>query len=103
MKRGASILAGALGSWFLLSSLAGAADRSRSTRAEFQRTNPCPSTGKPRGPCPGWQVDHHQPICADGRDAIDNLRWIEVEPHKEKTRKDVAACRGRAYRSKPIG
>jgi hypothetical protein len=37
---------------------AGAADRSRTLRAEFMRQQPCPTTGATCGPCPGWQVDH---------------------------------------------
>jgi 5-methylcytosine-specific restriction endonuclease McrA len=74
---------------------AGAADRSRTLRAEFMREHPCPSTGKTRGPCPGWQVDHAVPLCLGGPavDARANLRWIEIEPHKAKTRDDVRLCR----------
>jgi 5-methylcytosine-specific restriction endonuclease McrA len=74
---------------------AGAAERSRALRAEFMRENPCPSTGKTRGACPGWQVDHAVPLCLGGQ-AVDtkaNLRWIAVEPHKAKTRDDVRLCR----------
>jgi hypothetical protein len=74
-----------------------AADRSRVLRAEFMRENPCPSTGKTAGACPGWQVDHAVPLCLGGQ-AVDtkaNLRWIEIEPHKAKTREDVRLCRAR--------
>lgn len=72
--------------------------RSRAIVAEFKREHPCPSTGHPRGPCPGWQVDHIEPLCAGGRDATDNMQWLSVDTHKAKTRKDVAACFGRVYR-----
>jgi hypothetical protein len=78
-----------------LAASAHAADRSRTLRAEFMRDNPCPSTGKIRGACPGWQVDHAVPLCLGGQ-AVDtkaNLRWIAVEPHKAKTREDVRLCR----------
>lgn len=73
---------------------AGATDRSRALRAEFQRLNHCPSTGKPRGPCPGWQVDHAVPLCLAGPrgDTISNLRWISVDAHRAKTRRDVRLC-----------
>jgi hypothetical protein len=79
--------------------LAGAAcaalaeDRSRSVRAEFQRANPCPSTGRTSGACPGHQVDHHTPLCIGGKDEPGNLRWMTVEDHKRKTRSDVRLCR----------
>lgn len=92
MRLGAAVLAAA----FFLPAFG--ADRSRVLRAEFQRLEPCPSTGKIRGPCPGYQVDHIQPLCAGGIDKLDNLQWLAVDPHKEKTRRDVAACFGRVYR-----
>lgn len=74
-----------------LAASAHAAERSRALRADFMRENPCPATGKTRGACPGWQVDHAVPLCLGGQ-AVDtkaNLRWIAVEPHKAKTREDV--------------
>lgn len=84
-------------------SLAGrahATERSPAVRAEFRRLNPCPSTGRTTGACPGWQADHLQPLCAGGADAVDNMRWLEVDAHKEKTRRDIAACRGKVFRSR---
>ena len=70
-----------------------AADRSRSVRAEFQRSTPCPSTGRTSGLCPGYQADHHTPLCIGGKDEPANLRWMTVEDHKRKTRSDVRFCR----------
>lgn len=70
-----------------------AADRSRAVRGEFQRKNPCPSTGAARGACPGWQADHRIPICAGGADRAGNLQWLTVEEHKRKTKLDVMECR----------
>lgn len=72
--------------------------RSRALRSEFQRLNPCPATGERRGACPGYEVDHIQALCAGGRDELENLAWLAVEAHRDKTRRDVAACRGRVYR-----
>lgn len=86
----------------LLAASADAAQRSKAARAEFQRENPCPATGKPRGACPGYEVDHIQPLCAGGEDRAANLQWLLVERHREKTRRDMAACSGRAYRDKGI-
>lgn len=74
--------------------------RASGVRAEFQRLHPCPSTGSPRGACPGFEVDHIQPLCAGGRDEVTNMQWLTILAHREKTGRDVAACRGRAYRHK---
>ena len=80
----------------VISSLAtSAADRSRSLRAEFQRLNPCPATGKPRGPCPGYQVDHREALICGGKDEIGNLQWLPIAEHREKTRVEVKLCRPR--------
>lgn len=58
----------------------------------FRRQHACPSTGKYTGPCPGWVVDHRQPLCAGGADHPSNMQWLTVEAHKPKTRADRAAC-----------
>jgi hypothetical protein len=44
-------------------------------RREFQRANPCPSTGDVSGPCPGWTIDHVTPLKRGGADAIENMQW----------------------------
>lgn len=72
-----------------------AADRSRTLRAEFQRANPCPATGKSRGPCPGFQVDHKDALICGGKDELGNLQWLSVEEHRAKTRVEVKLCRPR--------
>ena len=77
---------------------AAAVERSRTERAAFQRVTPCPANGARSGPCPGWQIDHIQPLCAHGRDSTDNMQWLDVESHKAKTRKDVAGCFERPYK-----
>jgi hypothetical protein len=79
-----------------------AADRSRALRAEFQRSNPCPSTGLRSGACPGHQVDHREALICGGRDELQNLQWLSVEDHKAKTRVEVKLCRPRE-RSTPGG
>lgn len=69
--------------------------RSRTLRAEFQRQVPCPTTGEPRGACPGWQIDHREALICGGRDEFENLQWLTVEEHKAKTRVEVKLCRPR--------
>lgn len=61
---------------------------------EFQRLTPCPATGMTYGKCPGWQIDHIEPLCAGGADKVHNLQWLTVQEHKWKTRTDVRVCRG---------
>ena len=67
--------------------------RNRQVRAEFMRANPCPVTGRQRGPCPGFEVDHIIALCRGGADRAWNLQWLTVEAHRLKTRDDVRACR----------
>jgi hypothetical protein len=69
-----------------------AAERSQAAVREFRQAVPCPVTGKARGKCPGWQVDHVIPLCAGGPDTPSNMQWLTVEVHKVKTRGDVRYC-----------
>lgn len=77
----------------LLLAIGGAAARDASVIREFRKANPCPATGKTTGACPGWQVDHADPLCAGGEDRIQNLQWLSTEQHKWKTRSDIRLCR----------
>lgn len=61
----------------------------RAFRAEY----PCPSTGRTRGACPGWQVDHVRPLCAGGEDKASNMHWLSIVDHRFKTLVDVRECR----------
>lgn len=72
-----------------------AGERSRAARAAFQRENPCPATGAPRGPCRGWEVDHVVALCAGGADTPANMQWLTIEQHRVKTRRDRLVCRRR--------
>lgn len=77
----------------LICAASSATDRSRQARAEFQRQYPCPATGKARGHCPGYVVDHVQPLCAGGPDAPSNMQWQTVQAAKVKDRAERAQCR----------
>lgn len=77
----------------LLTSPSDAWARSKAARSEFQRQNPCPVTGKPRGPCSGYEVDHITPLKCKGADAPHNMQWLTVEQHKIKTRREAKECR----------
>lgn len=62
-------------------------------RAEFLKQHPCPVTGKSRGACPGFVVDHVTPLCAGGADAPINMQWQTVGEAKEKDKEEHALCR----------
>ena len=77
----------------LASTLAWSAERSRTEVQRFKQMEPCPETGRSRGACPGWQVDHITPLCAGGADKSWNMQWIRTDDHRMKTHVDVRECR----------
>lgn len=89
---GAAAAAAALA---LVLATAAASEQHRSWRvlAEFQRSHPCPATGKTMGRCPGWIKDHIIPLCAGGGDVVENLAWQTVQEAKIKDRLERDACR----------
>jgi len=60
--------------------------RCSAAKAAFERDNPCPSTGEPSGPCPGYVVDHIIPLKRGGADLPSNMQWQTVEEAKAKDR-----------------
>jgi hypothetical protein len=90
----------ALAAWLAWLAMQGPADaspgRSHAARAEFKRLNPCPANGAARGPCPGWEIDHVQPLKCGGPDTVSNMQWLTVADHKAKTKSEAKLCRKRA-------
>jgi len=68
-------------------------ERDSRQRAAFVKEHPCPSTGKTKGRCPGYVVDHIVPLCAGGRDHPSNMQWQTREEAKNKDRKEREMCR----------
>ena len=66
--------------------------RSRNATAAFRRANPCPATGKTRGACPGYVVDHVTPLCAGGHDGPDNMTWQTAKDGAAKDKTEDALC-----------
>jgi hypothetical protein len=58
--------------------------RSAAVVREFRKANPCPATGKTRGACHGFQIDHIRPLCCGGKDGPSNMHWLSVADHKAK-------------------
>jgi hypothetical protein len=71
--------------------------RSREVTRAFQRSNPCPSTGKRYGACPGYTRDHVIALCAGGSDTVSNLQWQAVTDAKAKDRTECAGSRTRKH------
>ncbi len=59
-------------------------ERSEAARNAFKAQQPCPATGSPSGPCPGWIIDHIRPLACDGPDEPYNMQWQTEEEAKAK-------------------
>jgi 5-methylcytosine-specific restriction endonuclease McrA len=71
--------------------------RDRTQVTKFRTANPCPSTQRIKGACPGWEVDHVKPLHCGGADIPANMQWLSVKDHKKKTAKE-RRDKCRAYR-----
>src|SRR4051794_26108702 len=79
--------------------------RSKAALNAFQHTHPCPSTGltkpirvrtgklTPGGRpayhlvrCPGYVIDHVDPLCHGGRDTPGNMQWQRIADARRKDR-----------------
>ena len=49
--------------------------RSARARGEFKKSQPCPSTGRSAGGCPGYVIDHVTALKRGGADAARNMQW----------------------------
>jgi hypothetical protein len=49
--------------------------RSSAAKNAFKRQHPCPSTGRSSGNCPGYVVDHVNPLECGGADTPPNMQW----------------------------
>lgn len=67
--------------------------RSATAKHEFERQNPCPSTGKTTGACPGYVVDHVKPLACGGADAPSNMQWQTTAEGKAKDKTERVGCR----------
>lgn len=60
--------------------------------AAFKRAQHCPATGKARGACPGWVIDHVQPLACGGPDRPDNMQWQTKADAKAKDKWERKTC-----------
>ena len=60
---------------------------------EFRSLHPCPATLEETGPCPGWVVDHINPLACGGVDYYTNMQWQTVADAKAKDRVELRCDR----------
>lgn len=58
--------------------------RSAAAVRAFRKEHPCPATGKTRGACPLFEIDHIAPLCCGGDDDPSNMHWLTKAEHKAK-------------------
>jgi 5-methylcytosine-specific restriction endonuclease McrA len=58
--------------------------RSATAKRDFQKSHPCPSTGKTTGACKGYVIDHVVPLKRGGADAPSNMQWQTKAAAKAK-------------------
>jgi len=66
--------------------------RSKSAKAAFRRSYACPSTGKSRGACPGYVIDHIRPLACGGEDLPSNMQWQTLAEAKAKDKIERKSC-----------
>jgi hypothetical protein len=58
--------------------------RSPQARHDFQKSHPCPATGKLSRGCPGYIVDHIVPLKRGGADVASNMQWQTEAAARQK-------------------
>lgn len=69
--------------------------RSQSPKLAFVKTHLCPSTGKHLVHCPGYVIDHIEPLCDCSLDTPANMQWEKVAAAKKKDRLENRLCQGK--------
>ena len=77
---------------FSISELHAESNRSEKPRASFKYHNPCPATGKNKGSCPNYIIDHIKPLACGGEDSPENMQWQTKEEAKAKDKWERNGC-----------
>jgi len=67
--------------------------RSQTAKNHFKVAHPCPANGKTKGSCPGYVIDHINPLACGGPDAPINMQWQTIAAGKAKDRWERNPCR----------
>ena len=66
--------------------------RSQKAKAIFKYSQPCPSTGRNKGSCPNYIIDHIKPLACGGADSPENMQWQTKHEAKLKDRWERVRC-----------
>lgn len=66
--------------------------RSQKAKAEFKQLHPCPATGRQKGSCPGYIIDHIIPLACGGADSPENMQWQTKSEAKLKDKWERRNC-----------
>ena len=58
----------------------------------FKYSHPCPSTGRNKGSCPGYIIDHIKALACGGVDAPENMQWQSKVEAKDKDKWERKGC-----------
>ena len=75
--------------------------RSAAMRKTFREMQPCPATGSSSGACPGYVIDHINPLACGGEDDAENMQWQTKEEAREKDKVERVQCAGKPQLAKP--
>ena len=66
--------------------------RSQKAKAMFNHTHPCPATGRTKGSCPNYIIDHIEPLACGGADSSENMQWQTKAEAKAKDKWERKGC-----------
>ena len=79
---------------FLLPSVSNAEyHRSQKAKAIFKYSHPCPSTGRNKGSCPGYIIDHIKALACGGADSPENIQWQTKNEASDKDKWERNGCK----------
>jgi len=66
--------------------------RSYKAKSQFKQSHPCPSTGRSKGSCPGYIIDHIKALACGGADHPSNMQWQTKADAKAKDKWERRGC-----------
>jgi hypothetical protein len=60
--------------------------RSATAKHAFQKSHPCPTTGKTSGACKGYVIDQVEPLKRGGADSPGNMQWQTTAAARAKNK-----------------
>ena len=68
-------------------------NRSYHSIKQFKLENPCPATGRYKGRCEGYVIDHVLPLACGGLDTPKNMQWQTLQEARAKDRWERVGCK----------